>query len=42
MCTIPSVLRACKVETDVNETLVDGRDRGGLWRANPKIIDLFV
>ena len=36
------ILRACQVETDVNETLVNVRDRGGLWRANPKIIDLFV
>ena len=33
-----SILHACKVETDVNQTLVNG----GLWRANPKIIDLFV
>ena len=37
-----SILRVCKVVTDVNQTLVNVRDRGGLWRANPKIIDLFV
>jgi len=37
-----SILHACKVETDESQTLINVRDRGGLWRANPKIIDLFV
>ena len=37
-----SILKACKVECDENQTLVNVRDRGGLWRANKKIIDLLV
>ena len=36
-----SILRVCQVETNVNQTLVNVRERGGLSRANPKIIDLF-
>ena len=37
-----SILHVCKVETDESQTLINVHDRGGLWRANPKIIDLFV
>jgi hypothetical protein len=36
-----SILQACKIETDCNQTLVNARDRGGLWRVNAKMIDLF-
>ena len=32
------ILYACKVEDDNTQTLVDARDRGGLWKINrPKV-----
>ena len=30
------ILRACKVETDVSQTLIEARDRGGLWKVSQK------
>lgn len=31
---IISILQACKVESDDTQTLINARDRGGLWRVN--------
>ena len=32
---------ASKLENDVTQTLVNARDRGGLWKVNKKIKDIF-
>ena len=37
-----SILQACKVESDDSQILVNIRDRGGLWKANKKIQDVFL
>ena len=37
-----SILQACKVDSDVSQTLVNIRDRGGLWRVNSKVQDIFI
>lgn len=37
-----SILQACKVESDDSQTLVNIRDRGGLWKVNKKIQDVFL
>ena len=36
------ILQACKLENDVTQTLVNSRDRGGLWKVNKKIQDIFL
>ena len=37
-----SILQACKVEYDDSQTLINVRDRGGLWRINGKIEKVFL
>ena len=37
-----TILQACKIDRDNNQTLVNVRDRGGLWRVNKNMQDLFV
>ncbi len=39
---IISILQACKVESDNTQTLINARDRGGLWRVNKKIEKVFL
>ena len=36
-----SILQACKIESDDSQTLVNARDRGGLWRVNKNMQDIF-
>ena len=36
-----AILQACKVESDELQTLVNARDRGGLWRVNKQMQALF-
>ena len=36
------ILENCKVMEDNTQTLINIRDRGGLWRVNKKIQDLFL
>lgn len=36
-----SILQACKVDCDDSQTLINIRDRGGLWRVNKQIQELF-
>ena len=36
------ILHACKVENDDTQTLVNVRDRGGLWKVCKKMQDIFV
>ena len=36
------ILQACKVENDNTQTLVNARDRGGLWKVNKKMQDVFL
>lgn len=37
-----AILKACKVDVDHTQTLVNIRDRGGLWRVNKLMQDLFL
>ena len=37
-----AILKACKVDVDDTQTLVNIRDRGGLWRVNKLMQDLFL
>ena len=39
---IISILQACKVESDDTQTLINARDRGGLWRVNKQIERVFL
>eukprot|EP00112_Aurelia_sp_Birch-Aquarium-sp1_P007430 Seg181.7 transcript_id=Seg181.7/GoldUCD/mRNA.D3Y31 product="hypothetical protein" protein_id=Seg181.7/GoldUCD/D3Y31 len=39
---IISILQACKVESDDTQTLINARDRGGLWRVNKRIEKVFL
>ena len=39
---IISILQACKVESDDTQTLINARDRGGLWRVNKQIERVFM
>ena len=36
------VLQACKVEENESQTLVNARDRGGLWKVNINMQQIFV
>ena len=36
-----AILQACKIDSDETQTLANVRDRGGLWRTNGKIQDVF-
>ena len=36
------ILETCKVKEDSSQTLVNIKDRGGLWKLNKKIQDLFL
>ena len=36
------ILHACKVDTDESQTLVEARDRGGLWKVNKKFQAVFL
>ena len=36
------ILHACKVDTDDSQTLIDARDRGGLWKVSKTMQDIFV
>ena len=35
-------MQACKVDSDNTQTLVNARDRGGLWRVNKNMQALFL
>ena len=37
-----SILQACKVEHDDTQTLMNARDRGGLWRVHTKVEKVFL
>ena len=37
-----AILKACKVDSDASQTLVNARDRGGLWRVNKNMQALFL
>ena len=37
-----SILQACKVEHDDIQTLINARDRGGLWRVHTKVEKVFL
>ena len=37
-----SILKACKVEHDDSQTLVNLNDRGGLWKVNKKMQGIFI
>ena len=37
-----AILKACKIESDNTQTLVNARDRGGLWRVNKNMQALFL
>ena len=37
-----AILQACKIESDDAQTLVNARDRGGLWRVNKNMQALFL
>ena len=39
---IISILQACKVESDDTQTLMNARDRGGLWKVNKQIERVFL
>ena len=36
-----AILKACKVDSDDTQTLVNARDRGGLWRVSKNMQNLF-
>ena len=36
-----NILKACKTDSDDTQTLVNARDRGGLWKVNKRMQDLF-
>ena len=36
------ILNACKIDHDSSQTLVNARDRGGLWKVNPKTQSIFI
>ena len=36
-----AILKACKVDSDETQSLVNARDRGGLWRVNKNMQNLF-
>ena len=36
------ILHACKVETDDTQTLVNARDRGGLWKVSKRMQDICL
>jgi hypothetical protein len=35
------VLKACKIDNDETQTLIDAKDRGGLWKVNKKVQTIF-
>ena len=37
-----SILKACKVEHDDSQTLVNLNDRGGLWKVNKEMQGIFI
>ena len=37
-----AILQACKIDSDDSQTLVNARDRGGLWRVNKNMQALFL
>ena len=37
-----AILQACKIDSDDSQTLVNVRDRGGLWRVNKNMQALFL
>ena len=37
-----SILKACKVEHDDSQTLVNLNDRGSLWKVNKEIQGIFI
>ena len=37
-----SILQACKVQHDDTQTLINARDRGGLWRVYKKVEKVFL
>ena len=36
------ILKACKVEHDDSQTLVNLNDRGGLWKVNKEMQGIFI
>lgn len=37
-----AILQACKIDTDDSQTLVNARDRGGLWKVNKRMQGIFL
>ena len=37
-----TILQACKTDFDASQTLVNVRDRGGLWRVSEKMQEVFI
>ena len=37
-----AILQACKTDFDASQTLVNVRDRGGLWRVSEKMQEVFI
>jgi hypothetical protein len=37
-----AILQACKIDSDDTQTLVNARDRGGLWKVNKNMQVLFI
>ena len=36
------IFKACKLENDITQTLLNARDRGGLWKIKKKIQDIIL
>ena len=37
-----SILLCCKIDSDDTPTLVNAKDRGGLWRVNETVQNIFT
>lgn len=40
-CTYSDLLQSFKVDVDLSQKLVNAKDRGGLWKVDQKILDVF-
>ena len=37
-----SILLCCKIDSDDTQTLINTKDRGGLWRVNETVQNIFI
>ena len=37
-----SILLCCKIDSDNTQTLINAKDRGGLWRINGTVQNIFI